>query len=557
MAHPNTPSTPSPRSAILELVFASGLLYSAWWLWSHNAQGHGGAALGAGLLVLFGLRSVFRSIDAHALNGRIRQAKKATMTVRKTQGRARLGTIKDAASAGMLDSGGYFLGELNGRELTHCAEGSLFCFAPPGTGKTAAGVIIQCLKKHFDPRNRPISLQVLDLSGEIYAVTQRRMRKLGYKVVCIAPWADQMARELGITIKDSGYNPLLKLYKAGVNTKDFAEMLAVLLLPGTSQQSESGQHFLSFGRQILTWGLLVLARENEPARLNLPSLRRLLMAGPEDLEKMLAETSQCDDFSGALRQAANKICQTMMSAGEEFSGAINTATHALNIYDDLGTLGRHISVTDGFDYTTIKDKPTCVYVMIPPERIVSHGPWLNLTLSGSLEDMTRDRTNRGVWCIYDEMANAGYLPNILKGVGLYRKFGIRFAFYCQTASQIRRLYGDDGLRDFLGMCDVIQAFGVRDPQTLRMLSELAGNDTLKEFSQTLNPDLMNPGQMGFSTVASGSSQAILRPEDIRTLPDNKQLIFYKNLPPFVADKVSYFDRKKWSKHADPNPYYRP
>lgn len=301
---------------------------------------------------------------------------------------------------------------------------------------------------------------------------------------------------------------------------------------------------------------MVLARRNNPAVMNLVGLRNLLMSSPEDLDQLLAETAHCEDFGGALRQHANKLLSTRADAGEEWSGALNGATKALKVFDGLGPLGRHVSRTDGFNFRTIKDQPTCVYLVMPSERVSTHQTWLNLVLSTAIEQMGQDRTTKRVLCLFDEFANAGYLPNVLKAVGLYRGQGIQFAFYTQTASQIRRLYGEDGLRDFLAMSETVQAFSVREPETLRMLSELAGQDTTKSGSQHLAPDPTGRGPLGFSTSSSEQGHAILRSEDIRTLDEDRQLIFFKNLPLILADKVSYLHRRKWRRWASENPYYR-
>lgn len=545
------------RSPLLNLAAAAGCGYGAYALWQMNLAGHNAAGIGALVAAALGLRLLFRSMDAYGYRRRVRRAMRAALRKSDTHGRSRWGNRQDTRSAGMHTPGGFLLGAMGKQLVYHHGEGSIWCYAPPGTGKTVGSVIPNLLFKHTDQDGRFVSMKVLDLTGEIYAVTARRMRELGYNVVAVSPWADMMGRELGIEIADAGFNPTLPLIDAGEDTKDLAEMLGTLILPGQHQMSESASYFLDFGRSINVWGLMVLAKYGDPRRMNLVELRRLLMSAPAELDEILAVTSQSDAFGGALKQYADKLIQTKLNAPEEWSGAINTATKALNIYDDFGTLGRHVSATEGFQFTTIKDRPTCAYLMIPPERVASHAAWLNLAMSSSIEQIARSRNNRRVICLYDEFANAGYLPNVLKALGLYRKAGLQFAFYSQTASQIRRLYGDDGLRDFMGMCEVVQAFGTRDPQTLRMLSELAGQDTVKEFAQNLNPDLQTGGQnFGFSAGASNQARALIRPEDIRTLPDDKQLVFYRNMPPLLMDKLNYLKRKGWRRWADPNPYYR-
>lgn len=47
----------------------------------------------------------------------------------------------------------------------------------------------------------------------------------------------------------------------------------------------------------------------------------------------------------------------------------------------------------------------------------------------------------------------------------------------------------------------------------------------------------------------------MRPEEIRLLSSDKQILFYRNAVPFIADKVDYRSHPKWRRRAQPNPYY--
>ena len=556
MGHPSQQQRP-PRSALLEATGAAVSVWGAAKLFELNQSGVELAGFGAIIVGCFGFRFLGRLVWAMEMGRRIRHAERAAKKTSTTHGQARWGRKKDFKKAGMFKSGGFFIGAHEGKDIYYHGDGSAFIFAPPGTGKTTSSVIPQLLMSHTDSRGRPVSLCVLDLKGELYCVCAKRMRELGYEVIAIAPWAKKMSEELGLEIEDHGCNIILLMLSAGQDTKDLAEQLSELMLPGSANSNASSDYFLKSGRDILTWGLLVLADIGDPAKMNMVELRKLLMSPPEDLELLLAESSQNAAFGGALQQQANKLIQTQLNAPEEWSGVINTATQALRIYDDFGVLGKHVSAADGFDFARIKDKPTCVFIIIPSERVSTHGAWLNTLLSVAIERIGSDRTSKRVLFLFDEFANAGYLPGILRALGLYRSQGFQCAFYTQTASQIRRLYGEDGLRDFLGMCSVIQAFGVRDPETLRMLSELAGQDTVKEFSQNIQPEMGHAtDRFGYSTSAANQGKALIRPEDIRTLPDNKQLVFIENKPPILMDKVSYLSRRLWRRWAQPNPYHR-
>ena len=541
---------------IANLLACAGCAYAATKVWALYRAGHDSADAVTAVVCVLGVCFATNAYRGYRMTRRVRKAHKATRRIRKTQGRARWGTNTDAKRARMNRKGGYFIGELDGVPRYYNGQGSVFCFAPPGTGKTTSSSIMQLLRPHRDERGRPVSMFVLDLKLELYAVTARRLRRLGYRVVLLCPWAERMSRELRIDLEDTGFNPFLPLLTAGDETKDYAELLAELMLPGSKNMSGSSQFFLDFGREILTWGMLCLARLGDPARVNPVELRRLLMMPGKEFDDLLAETCFADEFGGALRQYANKLAETKLNASEEWSGAINTATKAMRVYDELGPLGKHCSAVGGFDFSTIKDRPTVVFLGWPAERTSTHAPWINAVTSVAIEQIARDRSTKRVMCLFDEFANAGYLPGVIKALGLYRSQGLQFVFYAQTASQIIRIYGSEGLRDFMGMCAVIQAFAVRDPETLRTLSELGGHETVRSVSHNVQADLHgHNGGAAFSSGSSAQGRPLVRIEEIRTLPDDKQLVFVDNKPPFLMEKVSYLSRRRWRRHADPNPYY--
>src|SRR5579863_10078135 len=59
--------------------------------------------------------------------------------------------------------------------ITYSGDGHLITFAPTGTGKTSGPVICNALK-------HPGQLIVLDMKGEVYAITARHRRAMGQKV---------------------------------------------------------------------------------------------------------------------------------------------------------------------------------------------------------------------------------------------------------------------------------------------------------------------------------------------------------------------------------------
>jgi type IV secretion system protein VirD4 len=548
-----------PRSALVQWAGA-GL--SAWvtthfYQWNlsagENAEWWGLATLLSGAVTL---RFLWRGLEADAARRRVKSAERQFRKVTKTQGSARWGTKKDAKQAGLFAPGGLYLGELNNQEVFWQSENSALVLSPPGGGKTTASLIQNALRNHVDADGRPSSLFFLDLKGEILLVCRKQLEALGYEIEVVAPWSKKMSEELGADIPDMGYNPILPLMSAGEDTKDEAERIAKLMIPEDTKASGSSKYFMTGGREFLVWLILILVYRGDPARCNLVEMRSQIMSSGEEIDALLAETSHSDAFNGALSQYARKLTETRLNASEEWSGLINTCTQSLGIYDPAGPLGRHVSVTDGFEPASIKAKRKAVFFVMPSERTVSHAPYMNLFLSTAIERMVTDRTNRRVTLFLDEFCNAGVIPNLLAYLALFRGQGCRFVFYSQTGtSQITRLYGREGLNDILSMVDCVVAFGLRDHESCRLLSDMAGHDTIKEFSQNRSADERQGGAPKFTTTASHQSRPLIRPEDIRRLPSDKALVFLSNHPPLLLDKVSYLQRTRLRKLASPNPYY--
>jgi type IV secretory pathway TraG/TraD family ATPase VirD4 len=256
----------------------------------------------------------------------------------------------------------------------------------------------------------------------------------------------------------------------------------------------------------------------------------------------------------AVREYGDKLLATFEQSPEEFSGGMSCAQQALAIYDSFGELGEHVS-GDAFDPMTLKEIPTALYLILPPDLIRSHGAWLNLALSTTIEMVGRDCSNRRVLFLVDEAANIGYVPNLLHAMAVYRKFGIQIVTVWQQFSQAARIYGQYRARELWGMCDVIAAFGIRELEDLKMLSDLIGEETYPDGVQNIQLGASPDEQTHYSYTGSYRSRPVLRPDEIRRIPDGKMLVLHRNSRPFLFDKLSYLKDRRLRRLADPNPYY--
>ena len=277
------------------------------------------------------------------------------------------------------------------------------------------------------------------------------------------------------------------------------------------------------------------------------------MVPADELIDLLTEMAVNAAFGGLVAEYGGRLCAMLKNSPKEFSGGNGSAQKALRIFDGFGQLGAHVS-GDEFDFGAVKKRPTTVFIVLPPDRD-THAAWMNLVISSAIEVISRDRTTKPVLFVLDEFANLGFLPGILRAMALSRSAGLRFHLVLQQLSQAERIYGK-GWKEIVGLSECIHTFGVWEPETLRYLSEWAGQETVRDVSFNARAGEQFDGELDVSLGSADRARALVRPEEIRRLGRDRQLVFYRNAPPFKAELASYLDDRALLKRADPNPYHR-
>jgi len=536
---------PSQRGSWLLAWAVSALAgTAAYRLWGPGQAGNDGACLASALLWLVSARSFFTGLARWDFAAEMRALRRLSAEPSRVHGEAKWGSLKDAKEAGMLEGPGVLLGRLDGRPIwnpgTHTTT-----IASTGCGK-GVGVVIPTLLTH------PGSMVVVDVKGELAAVCGRARRELGNDVVVLNPFREKLARELGVDLGDTRYNPL-SLLKPGPEVKDEAELVASWLIPGQPGMTDSEKYWTDLGQTILAGVMLHLVSLAGEEPITLPQLRRTLMVPADELIDLLTEMAVNAAFGGLVAEYGGRLCAMLKNSPKEFSGGNGSAQKALRIFDGFGQLGAHVS-GDEFDFGAVKKRPTTVFIVLPPDRD-THAAWMNLVISSAIEVISRDRTTKPVLFVLDEFANLGFLPGILRAMALSRSAGLRFHLVLQQLSQAERIYGK-GWKEIVGLSECIHTFGVWEPETLRYLSEWAGQETVRDVSFNARAGEQFDGELDVSLGSADRARALVRPEEIRRLGRDRQLVFYRNAPPFKAELASYLDDRALLKRADPNPYHR-
>ena len=532
------------------LAFCVWLRLSPWW--AHD--------FAAPIVLCAGLFAVVRFADAVGAWDRYRDARVlAARHAAKaaTRGRGRLGTEADAAVAGLSSDYGLWLGRLNGRDLRYDGENHQMIVAPPGASKGVSYVVPNLLSWRAS-KDWLGSVVVPDVKGSLVAVCARQQKAMGRRVVVLTGFREKMEAELGVKLGGESHNPLGFLDPASPEIVDDAALAAKLVLPGTPGADAKSEFFEQSGQLALEVLILfLLARD---ARVSLPALRRLAMTGGDDLLRLLADMSLREDFGGALKEGAQALIAKLENSGAEFQGAWSGVQLALKIYDSHGPLGRHCTppidehgTVGGFDFATLKETATAVFLVLPNDRGATHGAWLRLVIASAVERIARARSHRKVLFLLEECANLGTLPLLLQSMSLHREFGVQYSLVLQQFGQLERLYGKSAVREMLGMTEILQVFGTREWSDLKLLSDLAGQRVVDDGNQSVRtgPD----GRPEVSYSGGFRDEAVLRPDDIRRLPANRQLIYAGSAPPFLAEKLDYRREPSLSRLADSNPYY--
>jgi len=137
----------------------------------------------------------------------------------------------------------------------------------------------------------------------------------------------------------------------------------------------------------------------------------------------------------------------------------------------------------------------------------------------------------------DELPSTAPLPTLRTRMANERALGLSFIYAAQTWRQLVICYGEDEARALFGLTNVIAVFGGgKDGIFNRELSELSGTPRVARTTY-------RRGRGNGGTSHAASDEPILRPEEIRLLPERHALVIAENAKPLVAKLTRSVDGK--------------
>ena len=395
---------------------------------------------------------------------------------------------------------------LIGSPHTYDGNRHLVTFAPNRSGKfvSVQAPVLLTLNR---------SMLVIDPKGQAAAVTARRRREMGQKVITINPFGLH-------GLPRHKFNPLAALDPAA---ESFADDVG-LLVDGFIDQTGKDPFWSNSARDLFSW-LIMWTVLYEPEK-TLGTVRDLLcMSEGNEKEGLigLANDAHKSTFPALRNKSAAFVKMT-----DNLRSVIQTAKSETEKFDsDL--IKDSLSASD-FDFSELKNGKTTVYIILPAKNLGSHSKFLRVLVMSALSAMYERHDGERVVFMLDEFAQLGYLRDLENAAGLASGYGVQIWPFLQDLNQLQALYGDRW-ETFLSNSGIVQAFAPNDLTTARYFSAISGEKFDGKPKMTI--------------------------DDLFSLPEDKQLISRNNAAGLltISKTVDYYKNPDFTGMFDSDPYH--
>jgi type IV secretion system protein VirD4 len=182
-----------------------------------------------------------------------------------------------------------------------------------------------------------------------------------------------------------------------------------------------------------------------------------------------------------------------------------------------------------------------LYLLGREDPYASASP-LMTALAEHILDTALTLANRSPWgrlcppmlaCL-DELPSTAPLPTLRTRMANERALGISFIYAAQTWRQLAAIFGDTEARALYGLTNVLVVFGGgKDIAFNKEISDLVGTTRVSRTTWQF-------GRSG-GRSASGDDMLIIRPEEVRQLPERQALVIAENTRPIIAKLTRAID----------------
>ncbi|MCO5966704.1 type IV secretion system ATPase VirD4 [Sinorhizobium meliloti] len=442
---------------------------------------------------------------------------------RQHHGTARWARVDEMRRAGYLQRynriSGPVFGKTSARSwsdyyLTNSEQPHSLVVAPTRAGK-GVGIVIPTLLTFKG------SVIALDVKGELFELTSRARKARGDSVFKLAPLDPER--------RTNCYNPLLDIIAMSPE-RQFTEArrLAANLITAKGQGAEG---FINGARDLFVAGILACIERGTPtigAVYDLfaqPGEKYALFARLAEETRNKEAQRIFDDMAGNDTKILTSYTSVLGDGG-------------LNLWAD--PLVKAATSRSDFSIYDLRRRRTCVYLCVSPNDLEVVAPLMRLLFQQVVSILQRSLPGKDekheVLFLLDEFKHLGKLEAIETAITTIAGYKGRFMFIIQSLSALTGTYDEAGKQNFLSNTGVQVFMATADDETPVYISKAIGEYTFQARSTSYSQ-----GRMFDRNIQNSDQGApLLRPEQVRLLPDKYEIVLIKGQPPLQLQKVRYY-----------------
>lgn len=479
----------------------------------------------------------------------IYRARFAFQPLNEAKGSSRWANDEDIAASGLLDDtpgeNYVYLGgwpTKDGTAYLRHANGHTLGIGPSGSQKTVS-MITTILSWGG-------SLVVNDIKGTLFQTTSQALHDKGYIVVRLDPsWND-------MSLPRGNFNPLHEIRIGTLHEMGDAQRVSTMSIDpenkGLSDYwSKASWSFINAIYLHVLYAELDKSLPGVSAFINNPDLSLA-----EICEIMM--TTHHRDYVTDWQYGDSVVHPGIAEAVKEFidkaageaSGVIGTLRTNLAVYRDPKIAGMMRTSDYRVMDLQLAERPLAIFLNFPPSdrdrirpyvRMLFNQLVLNLMETLRVDPVTnRPKYKHKVLLAIDEMPWLHKMAIFSDLLGVMREYGI-FAFMLgQNISQFLNLYGEHVTEHIVDSCNARYFYRPNSRKTAGEISAELGDKTERMASRMRAGGVTDVVLNHTTLVETDDSRVLSKPDEIKRLPDNLEVLFYSGCHPIKCKKIPFF-----------------
>jgi type IV secretion system protein VirD4 len=252
--------------------------------------------------------------------------------------------------------------------------------------------------------------------------------------------------------------------------------------------------------------------------------------------------------ASAARELLNK-------SDNERSGVLSTAMSFLGLYRDPVVAAVTSRCDWRIDEIVAADRPTTLYLVVPPSDINRTKPLVRLLLNQIgrrlTEDLNAKSSRHRLLLMLDEFPALGRLDFFESALAFMAGYGLKSFLIAQSLNQIERAYGPNN--SILDNCHVRVSFATNDERTAKRVSDALGTATEMRAMKNYAGHRLSPWLGHLMVSRQETARPLLTPGEVMQLPPGDEIVMVAGIHPIRARKARYYEDSRFKERILPPP----